>query len=100
MRISRCLSIIALVVLISGCEGDDRTITLEAALARIKQGEYSLIVLSDDIVSFQKDGIHKYQLISTPPLSEQVASKIREAAQQAKPPIQVWDARAPKGAAL
>ena len=95
MRFSRGLLIVALTGLISGCD-DDRTITLETALARTKQREYNLIVLTDDLVSFQKDGHHKYQLAFTPPLSDKIAAKIHEAAQQAKPPVQVWDSRASK----
>ena len=81
--------------LISACD-DNRTVTLEMALARTRQREYNLIILTEDLVSFQRDGTHKYQLAFTPPLSDELVAKINEAAQQAKPAIQVVDARTPK----
>jgi hypothetical protein len=95
MRFFRALTFAALMGLLSRCN-DDRAVTLETALVRTKQREYNLIILTDDLVSFQRDGYHKCQLAFTPPLPDEIAAKINEASQQAKPPIQVWDARISK----
>ena len=58
LYVSCCVSV--LVILSVGC-ADRRTVPLDEALRKTGQGEYSLIAVADDLISFQVDSRHKYQ---------------------------------------
>lgn len=62
-----------------GCTPDKRTIDLESGLKRTSDGEFTLIAIGDEFVSFQRDGWHKYQYYYKAPLPETDMARIRAA---------------------
>lgn len=55
--------LIALTSCCIGC-GSWRTVTLEEGLRNTQAGKYTLVAVTDDFISFQVDGFHKYQFYS------------------------------------
>ena len=83
MQTFQSLIITALTLSLSACSGD-RRIDLDSALRKTGEGEYSLIVITDQFISFQKDGFHKYQYYFTPPLPATALDQIKAAAERAR----------------
>jgi len=96
MRAFRASLFVALGALLCSC-GGDRRIDLDSALQSTSQGDFRLIVFTDQFVSFQQDGFHKYQYNFTPPLPQTVVDQIKSAADQArskKHEVHIEDSRA------
>ena len=91
--------IIVVGALLCSC-GGDRRIDLDSALRSTSRGDFNLIVFTDQFISFQRDGHHKYQYYFTPPLPQTVVDQIKSAADQArsqKHEVDIEDSRASAG---
>lgn len=77
--------------------GGDRRIDLDSALRSTSQGDFTIIVFTDQFISFQRDGFHKYQYYFTPPLPQTIVDQITSAAAHSrskKHEVQIEDIRA------
>ena len=84
----------AAALLVSGCTRP-RTIDLDTGLHGTQRGEYSLVAISDQFVSFQNSS-HKDQYYFTAPLPPEVLARIQAAiAAGSTPsrPVHFMDAR-------
>ena len=99
MRAFQASLFLAVSALLCSCSGD-RRIDLDSALRSTSQGDFNLIVFTDQFISFQRDGFHKYQYYFSPPLPQTVVDQIKSAADQArskKHEVHIEDIRASKG---
>jgi len=99
MRAFQTFLFVAAGALLCSC-GGDRRIDLDSALQSTSQGDFNLIVFSDQFISFQRDGSHKYQYYFTPPFPQTVVDQIKSAADQArskKHDVHIEDSRASTG---
>ena len=61
-----------------------RTIAIDSAVRSTRRGDYSLIAVSENSISFQKDGSHKYQYYFSPPLPPPVVEELKSAVREAR----------------
>jgi hypothetical protein len=83
MRTFQNLILTALTLFLSAC-GGDRRIDFDSAVRSTADGEFSLIVVTDKFVSFQKDAFHKYQYYFAPPLPVTALDQIKTSAERAR----------------
>jgi hypothetical protein len=96
MRALKTFLVIVVGTLLCSC-GGDRRIDLESALGSTRQRDFTLVVFTDQFISFQKDGFHKYQSYFSPPLPQTVIDQVRSAVEEArskKHEVYIEDARA------
>jgi hypothetical protein len=79
----RTIAVLILSVALLGCHYD-RRIEYDQAIARMKAGEFTLVVITDNMVSFQKDAWHKYQWYFSPPLAEATLHTLQITADESK----------------
>ena len=100
MRTVLVILSMAAVLLMGGCNRS-RTIDLDTGLRGTQHGEYTLVAISDQFVSFQ-NSTHKDQYYFTAPLPPEVLARIQAAitaGSTPSQPIQFMDARnTPPGA--
>jgi hypothetical protein len=82
LRVLRTFLLLAVGALLCSC--GNRRIDLDSALRSTSQGDFHLIIFTDEFISFQHDGYHKYQYYFSPPLPQAVVDQIQSAADQAR----------------